>query len=258
MIVYFSGTGNCKYIAQKLGKELGDNVASLRHLMDRGQFQITLKEDEDFGFVCPTYWEALPTIVVDFLERVEFHLEGERHYNYFVAAYGNDYGNILSVAQREFSKRGLRFDSCFALLTAGNWRPYYELKNPTYIERILKVEAEGIQELLTHIRNQDRGLTLPDQLTEQQLQRQQSHYEKIRATSLFRVDSGKCISCGLCARQCPVHAIEIKEGLPAWVKEKCTLCLGCLSRCPAEVIDYEEGFLKYGRYVHPGVGPDSE
>ncbi|MEE1262089.1 EFR1 family ferrodoxin, partial [Ruminococcus sp.] len=72
-----------------------------------------------------------------------------------------------------------------------------------------------------------------------------------RRTSNFYVEDS-CIGCGLCAKQCPVQAIEIQNGKPIWIKEHCTLCLRCLHLCPKFSIQYGDGKTKqHGQYHHP-------
>ena len=46
------------------------------------------------------------------------------------------------------------------------------------------------------------------------------HYERVRRTGYFAVTDA-CVGCGLCARNCPVSAIEIRDGRPAPVSEVC-------------------------------------
>ncbi|MDD6229911.1 MAG: flavodoxin domain-containing protein, partial [Lactimicrobium massiliense] len=41
-------------------------------------------------------------------------------------------------------------------------------------------------------------------------------YSKARRTSHFHVED-TCIGCHLCERNCPVQAIQIKDGKPVWV-----------------------------------------
>ncbi|WP_081349606.1 EFR1 family ferrodoxin [Streptococcus equinus] len=78
----------------------------------------------------------------------------------------------------------------------------------------------------------------------------------MKKTSLFKLNSDKCIGCGLCSRQCPMEAISMKENKPVWVKSMCTLCLGCFHRCPAAAIDYDYS-LRNGQYVFPDIRLDN-
>ena len=47
----------------------------------------------------------------------------------------------------------------------------------------------------------------------------------------------KCKSCGLCARKCPVNAIEGAKGVPYTIdKEKCIKCGACVESCKFNAI----------------------
>ena len=50
----------------------------------------------------------------------------------------------------------------------------------------------------------------------------------------------ECVSCGWCARNCPISAISIFGGMYALVDEdKCVGCGRCAVACPASVITIE-------------------
>jgi ferredoxin len=67
------------------------------------------------------------------------------------------------------------------------------------------------------------------------------------STRSFSVDPN-CNGCGLCARNCPVDAIEMQNDKPVWVKRTCTQCLSCINRCPQRAIQHGAGTAKRGRY----------
>lgn len=74
-------------------------------------------------------------------------------------------------------------------------------------------------------------------------------FEKIlNSTKKFYV-TGKCISCGLCQKNCPINAIIIKNGKPIWIKKKCIHCTSCINRCPNHAIEYGKKTKNKNRYV---------
>lgn len=77
-------------------------------------------------------------------------------------------------------------------------------------------------------------------------------YHRMQSTRRFYV-TNECISCGLCERLCPVHAIELKEGAPVWVKPKCLKCTACINNCPKAAIQYGHGTQSRHRYHHPDI-----
>jgi formate hydrogenlyase subunit 6 len=62
--------------------------------------------------------------------------------------------------------------------------------------------------------------------------------EGYRGRHIFYPD--KCISCGLCERDCPAKAIELIEvsgkRMPHFYLDRCIFCYQCAESCPREAI----------------------
>jgi formate hydrogenlyase subunit 6/NADH:ubiquinone oxidoreductase subunit I len=56
----------------------------------------------------------------------------------------------------------------------------------------------------------------------------------------------KCISCGLCERDCPAKAIELIEvsgrRLPHFYLDRCIFCYQCSEGCPRKAIEFSTNF----------------
>jgi formate hydrogenlyase subunit 6/NADH:ubiquinone oxidoreductase subunit I len=56
----------------------------------------------------------------------------------------------------------------------------------------------------------------------------------------------KCISCGLCERDCPAKAIELVEvsgkRMPRFFLDRCVFCYLCVESCPREAIKLSTNF----------------
>ena len=89
MILYFSGTGNSKYVAKRIADALGDEILNLN---DRIKASDTspVETDERLIIVTPTYAWRIPRVVRDWLRKTE--LRGATQV-WFVMTCGSEIGN---------------------------------------------------------------------------------------------------------------------------------------------------------------------
>jgi len=68
--------------------------------------------------------------------------------------------------------------------------------------------------------------------------------EGYRGRHIFYPD--KCISCGLCERDCPANAIELVEvsgkRMPKFFLDRCIFCYQCAESCPRDAIKLSTNF----------------
>lgn len=66
---------------------------------------------------------------------------------------------------------------------------------------------------------------------------------------MFKVNKSKCINCGLCARNCPVSNIVIKDGKFSF-NGNCLMCARCSFNCPTDAFNIAllNGWRINGKY----------
>lgn len=246
MIFYSSATGNNKYVASKIAEATGDSTISISECMKKSIYSFSLKGSESFGLVIPTYFGGFPKIVIDFLSKLKMNFSAD-NYVFFIGTYGAGAGNICKEAEKRLSALGKAPDATFTIKMVDNWIPYFDMTDRDYIG---KAEAEAepvladvIEKVSSHKKelNTDKGMSGITQRIAT------AYYGMACSTKKFSV-SDSCIGCGICERQCPVQAIQVKDGKPEWAKKKCTLCLGCVHRCPKNAIAYTEKTKGHGQY----------
>lgn len=245
MILYFSATGNCKYAAVRLASALGQEAVSVADCILRGAYSFT---DSLIGIISPTYFWGLPSIVKEFLEKAEFHTD----YLFLLSTYGTTPGASDSMAGKAI--RGRSIDAFYSVRMADTWTPIFDLSTPEKAAAFTRTTEAEIDEAIRKIsaRHTNRRMSPRTPALLVEWFAQPLYNGRMRRTSHFRVEEG-CIGCGLCAKKCPVQAIELRGGRPVWSKEKCALCLGCLHRCPRFAIQYGRRTKEHGQYTNPNV-----
>ena len=89
MILYFSGTGNSKYVAKRIADALGDEIVNLNDRIKASDTSL-VETGERVIIVTPTYAWRIPRVVCDWLRKTE--LRGAKR-SWFVMTCGSEIGN---------------------------------------------------------------------------------------------------------------------------------------------------------------------
>lgn len=261
MIIYFSGTGNSRYVAEQLQQRLdaGELYELTGERLLKPQEQLLeVAENELMLWVFPTYSWSVPPIVLRFIDKVRCK-GGEDARHYMVCTCGDDMGRADDRWRHHIGRRGWTPRGAFSVIAPNNYvgMKGFELDSPEEEARKVAAIPARLDEIVEKINRKfsDGDLTrgsIPWLKTN-------VAYYWFMANKMsplpFRVDPQRCTSCGLCARSCPLENItmvkdtngqESKE-LPKW-GPVCTMCLRCYHRCPSRAIDYGKFTLGKGQY----------
>lgn len=249
MIFCFSATGNSKYVAQSIAEATQDTMVSITDCIKEERFSFDMQARESIGFVTPVYHWGLPTIVLEFMEKLHLSFDSTP-YVYHVLTFYTKTGKAHKLMEDALHTKGLELNGLFTVQMPDTWTPTVDLTDKNEIAEILKISEKQTIDVIDKVKNRvwgdfnDRKVPLAELYYR--------HYRKGGKTAKFSVDDS-CIGCGKCAKICPVSAIRLQEKRPVWIKDRCAQCLGCLHRCPTFSIQLGKNTRGHGQYVNPNV-----
>lgn len=248
MILYFSATGNTEYAAGRLAALLEDDCINLLERIKKDDHS-PIGSDRPFVICAPVYVCEMPRFLASFLAQTP--LTGAREV-YFVFTSGG-YTGIGGVAAKGLMRRkGLVFKGYTQLKMPRNYiasNAYPELDEEE-IGRRISAASDKIPQIASIIREggilTDRHVWLFEKIITYPFN---PVYCRIKhPVKPFRAND-KCISCGKCARLCPLNIISMENGKPVWTKKSCAHCMSCIQNCPVEAIDFGDITQTKKRYL---------
>lgn len=247
MILYFSGTGNSAYVANKMAEKLEEEVTDISFAVRKGE-KLNLFSKKPWILVVPTYAWRIPKVVEKCLREGE--LKGNREI-YFVMTCGDSNGAGSRYCEAFCRKNHLHFRGCTAVHMPENYIVLFQAPDKEEALHILKKAEQEIDQLVFALKNKE-DFPLPQITWKQRWQSGVTNpifYTFIVKDKKF-YSKENCIYCGKCVEVCPLNNISLEGGKPKW-KGNCTHCMACICSCPVEAIEYAKKTFGKKRYLCP-------
>ncbi|MFL8798358.1 MULTISPECIES: EFR1 family ferrodoxin [unclassified Clostridioides] len=246
MILYFSGTGNSRYIARKIAQELSDELISLNQLIKEEKTDDLISTNKPFIFVCPTYAWRLPIVVTDFIKKTKF-LGNKKVY--FIMTCGGDTAKSINYIKKLCEYKDWQLKGMAEIKMPENYIALFPTPDKETSKQIIKEADKQIYKIISDINNENEfeiitpsglGGTIKSGITNIVF------YKMIINAKGFHY-TDKCIGCGKCVELCPLNNINLKNQKPNW-GNNCTHCMACICGCPTEAIEYKNNTQNKERY----------
>lgn len=250
MIIYFSGTGNSEYAAERIGRTINEEAVDLFEKIRRRDFS-EMQADRPWVVVVPTYAWRIPRIVEEWLQNTR--LTGSREI-YFVMTCGENNGNAGKYLERLCAAKGLHYKGCVSIIMPENYIAMFTTPTREEALKTIRQADEEIDQAARLIQSGEKfpqpAITLKDTILSSIVN--DAFYPLcVHARKFYATDA--CVSCGKCVKVCPLNNIRLEEGKPVWGKN-CTHCMACICRCPSEAIEYGRHSKGMARYTCPKKG----
>ena len=244
MVLYFTGTGNTRYIAKRIAEALGDELLSTNDRIKAGDTS-PVTTDGRLVIVTPTYAWRIPHIVRDWLLKTDF-LNAKQAW--FVMDCGSEIGNAAGYNRALCREKQLAYMGTAQIVMPENYIAMFNAPQADKARQIVaRAEPEIVRAISAIAANQefapprnnlyDRFMSGPVNPI---------FYSCFVKAKAFTT-SDACIGCGQCAKLCPTNNITIQNGKPVWGGD-CTHCMACICYCPTEAIEYGKKSLGKPRY----------
>lgn len=250
VVLYFTGTGNCLYVARQLAGKEGE-ILSIPQLMRKKQFEI---EADEIGLVYPIYGHMPPYMVREFIKKAQLKAE----YKFAVLTYGMRKCNAVEIWDGISRKAGNVFDYIGTIVMVDNWLPNFDMNEQMKIDKHI---PENLAKITSDLSNRRRW---HEPVTQEEREQHEGFMNLsgldpevgflMKADRSFWV-TDDCIHCGICTYVCPRGNYQL-TGQGVKMQGDCEFCFACIQNCPQRAIQFkknEDGTWPDGSEKNPNA-----
>ena len=244
MILYFSGTGNSKYVAKRITDALGDEIVNLNARIKASDTS-SIETGERLIIVMPTYAWRIPRVVRNWLRKTE--LRGAKQV-WFVMTCGSEIGNADKYNRELCAEKAISCMGTAQIVMPENYIAMFSAPQADEARQIVAKAEPSIDRAIAAIQRNQPFAPARNNLYDRFMSGPVNpiFYKFFVKADAFTV-SDACIGCGQCAKRCPMNNVTLKDGKPSWGKN-CTHCMACICYCPVSAIEYGKKSVGQPRY----------
>jgi len=244
MILYFSATGNSRYIALGMAERLHDDVRDIAAEIKGDRTY----DDSRLIIVSPVYYYGPPSIVEDFIKKMKV---GGDTKVYLILNFGSYPGLAGERFESLMEERGIQLTSRYEIRMPENYILMFDPPGRNEIDGILD-SADLVMDRIASMISSGSAESIVTGTTFMQraISRMARPFYERRGTRRFHTTT-KCMRCGRCVDLCPAGVISFSDRAPHWKREGCIRCTACINLCPFEAIEYGLSTKGRKRYRNP-------
>ena len=232
IIFYFTGTGNCLYVARQLANA-ETTLLSIPQLVKQGKYDF---EADEIGIVYPIYGHMPPYMVKEFIRKARL----KAGYKFAVLTFGARKCNAVELWDEAARKAGHTFDYITTMIMVDNWLPNFDMNEQMKLDKHIPESLQRINADLAARRCWHEPVT-------EEERRMHAGFmaytgldpEKgfvMKSEKYFRV-TDRCVDCGICTYVCPRGNYALtSRGVKA--EGDCEFCFACIHNCPQKAIQF--------------------
>ena len=233
LTLYFSGTGNSKYVAELFSRNMD---AECRSIEENADYSTLIAQSDKIAFCYPVYMSRVPRIMREFVKQHMKPLKGKKIIIFctqlilsgdgaraFAALFPKGHVEVI-YAEHFFMPNNVSNMAILPMPSEKSMKKY-ALKTQLKMQKICnninagRVKKRGFNSISRFL-GLFQGVFM-------------GTMEK-KANSTVKVSSD-CSKCGVCVTVCPMKNLEIVNGVVTH-KHNCTMCYRCINKCPHKAI----------------------
>lgn len=250
ILFYFTGTGNCLYVARQLAGADAE-LLSIPQMVAQGRYVF---EADEIGIVYPIYGHMPPYMVRQFIRKAEL----KAAYKFAVLTYGARKCDAVEIWDDISRRAGHAFDYIATLIMVDNWLPNFDMNEQIRIDKHIPENLHKIAADLAERRRWHEPVTEEERQMHRGFMAMSGLDPEVgflmKSERCFAVTDA-CIGCGACVSVCPRGNYELSsQGVK--MQGDCEFCFACIRNCPQRAIRFrksEDGSFPDGTEKNPNA-----